>query len=70
MITGLIPYVRRTLSPLVKVLSMIPPLAVLPILFITLGVDELSKIVLIVFGIAPFITRDVRSASRSCRRSS
>jgi NitT/TauT family transport system permease protein len=52
--------VRRSLSPLVKVLSMIPPLAVLPILFIALGVDELSKIVLIVFGIAPFITRDVQ----------
>jgi NitT/TauT family transport system permease protein len=52
--------VRKTLSPLVKVLSMIPPLAVLPILFIALGVDELSKVVLIVFGIAPFITRDVQ----------
>ena len=50
----------RTLSPLVKVLSMIPPLAVLPILFIALGVDELSKIVLIVFGIAPFMARDVQ----------
>ena len=59
-ITGLIPYVQRTLSPLVKVLSMIPPLAVLPILFIALGVDELSKIVLIVFGIAPFMARDVQ----------
>ncbi len=58
--TGLIPYAQRTLSPLVKVLSMIPPLAVLPILFIALGVDEVSKIVLIVFGIAPFITRDVQ----------
>ncbi len=59
-ITGLIPYVQRTLSPLVKVVSMIPPLAILPILFIALGVDELSKVVLIVFGIAPFITRDVQ----------
>jgi len=59
-ITGLIPYVQRTLSPLVKVLSMIPPLAILPILFIALGVDELAKIVLIVLGIAPFITRDVQ----------
>jgi len=59
-VTGLIPYVQKTLSPLVKVLSMIPPLAILPILFIALGVDELSKIVLIVFGIAPFITRDVQ----------
>jgi len=59
-ITGLIPYVQRTLSPLIKALSMIPPLAVLPILLIALGVDELSKVVLIVVGIAPFITRDVQ----------
>jgi NitT/TauT family transport system permease protein len=59
-LTGLIPFVRRTLSPFIKVLSMIPPLAVLPILFIALGVDELAKVVLIVVGIAPFITRDVQ----------
>jgi len=60
MVTGLIPYVRHTLSPLVATVSMIPPLAVLPILFITFGVGELSKVVLIVFGIAPFIMRDVQ----------
>ncbi|MEX0732231.1 MAG: ABC transporter permease subunit [Aquisalimonadaceae bacterium] len=60
MITGLIPYVRRTLSPLVAVLSMIPPLAILPILFIAFGVGELAKVALIVFGIAPFIMRDVQ----------
>jgi ABC-type nitrate/sulfonate/bicarbonate transport system permease component len=31
---GLVPLVRATLGPLVAVLSMIPPLALLPILFI------------------------------------
>jgi NitT/TauT family transport system permease protein len=65
LITGLIPYVQRTLSPLVKVLSMIPPLAVLPILFITFGVDELAKVVLIFLGSAFVITRDTLLAVRA-----
>jgi len=56
---GLLPYVRSTLSTFLGVLSMIPPLAVLPILFIVFGLGELAKVVLIVFGIAPFLMRDV-----------
>ena len=56
---GLIPYVRATLSPFVAVLSMVPPLAVLPILFIVFGLGELSKVVLVVVGIAPFLIRDM-----------
>ncbi len=56
---GLIPYVRATLAPFVAALSMIPPMAVLPILFIVFGLGELSKVVLIVAGIAPFLIRDL-----------
>ena len=56
---GLIPFVRAGLSPLVAVISMTPPLALLPILFIVFGLGELSKVVLIVIGIAPFIIRDI-----------
>ncbi len=56
---GLFPYVTSTLDPFVAVLSMVPPLAVLPILFITFGLGELSKVVLIIVGIAPFLIRDV-----------
>ncbi len=59
-VTGLIPYVRSTLAPFITAVSMIPPLSVLPILFIVFGVGELAKVVLIVFGIAPFIMRDVQ----------
>lgn len=59
-VTGLIPYVRRGMSPFIRALSMIPPLALLPILFIAFGVGELSKVVLIIFGVAPFITRDIQ----------
>ncbi|MCR4377900.1 MAG: ABC transporter permease [Rhodospirillales bacterium] len=57
---GLIPYIRSTLSPFITVLSMIPPLAVLPILFIVFGMGELSKIVLIIFGVTPFLMRDTQ----------
>jgi len=56
---GLFPYFRAGFDPIVAVLSMIPPLAVLPILFITFGLGELSKVVLIIVGIAPFLIRDV-----------
>lgn len=57
--TGLIPYAGALLSPFIAVLSMIPPMAILPILFIVFGLDELSKVVLIVIGIAPFLVRDL-----------
>jgi NitT/TauT family transport system permease protein len=57
--TGVIPYVRASLSPFIAVLSMIPPMAVLPILFIVFGLDELSKVVLIAVGITPFLIRDM-----------
>ncbi|MBJ3762493.1 ABC transporter permease [Maribius pontilimi] len=56
---GMLPYARRTLSDFVAVLSMVPPLALLPILFIVFGLGETSKVVLIVVGITPFITRDL-----------
>jgi len=56
---GVVPYVRATLQPFIGALSMIPPLAVLPILFVVFGLDELAKVVLIVFGVAPIIMRDL-----------
>ena len=59
---GLVPVVGASLSTLIAVLSMIPPMAVLPILFIVFGLGELSKVVLIVFGIAPFLIRDLSLA--------
>jgi NitT/TauT family transport system permease protein len=56
---GAVPYVRSTLAPFVAALSMIPPLAILPILFIVLGLGEVAKIALIVIGITPIIVRDL-----------
>ncbi len=40
-------------------LSMVPPLALLPMLFIVLGLGEVSKITLIVIGVAPIMIRDL-----------
>ena len=56
---GVIPLLRATFGSFVTAVSMIPPLAVLPILFIVLGLDELSKITLIVIGITPVMVRDL-----------
>lgn len=60
-INGLLPYPRASLSPLVTIISLIPPMAILPILFIIFGLGELSKVVLIAIGITPFLIRDLQS---------
>ncbi len=57
---GLLPLVRATFSPLVTIISLIPPMAVLPILFIIFGLGEVSKVVLIGIGITPFLIRDLQ----------
>ncbi|BBL92404.1 lipid kinase (plasmid) [Vibrio rotiferianus] len=46
-------------NPALTFLSMIPPLSLLPVLFIVLGVGETGKIGLIVLGVTPLITRDL-----------
>src|SRR5712675_3258701 len=56
---GLLPVAGAGFGTLVAVLSMIPPMAVLPILFIVFGLGELSKVVLIVFGVTPCLIRDL-----------
>jgi NitT/TauT family transport system permease protein len=56
---GSIPYVRALMAPFVAAVAMIPPLAILPVLFITLGLGEVAKVALIVIGVAPIIVRDL-----------
>jgi len=56
---GVVPYLRATLAPFVAAVSLIPPLAVLPILFIVAGLGELAKVILIIIGVAPIIVRDL-----------
>jgi NitT/TauT family transport system permease protein len=52
------------MSPLMTVVSMIPPLAILPVLFIVFGLDELSKVMLIVIGITPMLARDLEQRAK------
>ena len=61
---GILPLLGAPLSPLLTVLSMVPPLAILPILFITFGLGELSKVMLIVIGITPVLARDLEQRAR------
>ncbi|TIU77916.1 MAG: ABC transporter permease subunit, partial [Mesorhizobium sp.] len=56
---GFIPRVRAFLLPFVTVVCVIPPLALLPILFIALGLGETAKITLIALGVAPVMVRDI-----------
>ncbi|MGB0683069.1 MAG: ABC transporter permease [Magnetovibrionaceae bacterium] len=61
---GLLPFVSATLAGFIAVLSMVPPLAILPILFIIFGLGEISKIALIAIGITPFLIRDMAQRTR------
>lgn len=67
-LTGALPYVRAGLSPFITAISLIPPMAILPILFIVFGLGEVSKVVLIGIGITPFMIRDLQSRVRELPR--
>ncbi len=58
-VIGMLPYVRALIAPFVATFSMVPPLALLPILFIVMGLGDASKMTLIVIGIAPPLIRDL-----------
>ena len=61
---GLIPYVHSGLSPFVAAFSMVPPMAVLPILFIVFGMGEMAKVALIVIGVTPILVRGLTTTSQ------
>lgn len=65
---GIFPGMDRGFNPFVTFFSMIPPLAILPILFISFGVDELAKVMLIFIGTFPLISRDIRLTVRNIPR--
>jgi len=65
---GAIPIVAAPLSPLVTAISLIPPMAILPVLFIVFGLGELSKVMLIVIGVCPFLIRDILQRTQELPR--
>ncbi len=56
---GLYKGFKALCNPLITFIAMIPPLSILPILFITFGVGDFGKIMLIFIGTAPIMARDV-----------
>ncbi len=61
---GLFPYVGAFFLRFFLFFDKIVALSLLPILFIAFGIDELSKIMLIVIGVAPTIILDVFNLSK------
>jgi NitT/TauT family transport system permease protein len=59
----LFPGLRSLSLAFVTFISIVPPLAILPILFIVFGVEEIAKVVLIFIGTFPLITRGVYLAT-------
>jgi len=61
---GLFPYVGAFLLRFVLFFDKIIALSLLPILFIAFGIDELSKVMLIVIGVTPTILLDTFNLTR------
>ena len=59
---GFVPKLRASLAPFVAAVSLIPPITILPVLFIVFGLGETSKVMLIVLGTAPVMTRSLAQA--------
>jgi NitT/TauT family transport system permease protein len=65
---GLFVGMEQLFYPFLTFVSIIPPLAILPVLFIVFGVDELAKVMLIFIGTFPLITRDIHLAVKKIPR--
>jgi NitT/TauT family transport system permease protein len=68
LLTGAIPTFYAPIAPLLTIISLVPPMALLPIIFIVFGLEELSKVALIVIGVAPFIARDIQRCTQEIPR--
>jgi NitT/TauT family transport system permease protein len=62
---GLFPYVGAFFLRFFLFFDKIVALSLLPVLFIAFGIDELSKIILIVIGVAPTIVLDTFNLARA-----
>jgi NitT/TauT family transport system permease protein len=61
---GLFPYVGAVFLRFILFFDKIVALSLLPVLFIAFGIDELSKVMLIVIGVAPTIILDTFNLTR------
>jgi NitT/TauT family transport system permease protein len=68
LLMGMFPWFCSLGRPFVTFLSIIPPLSILPIIFIVFGVEETAKIMLIIIGIAFLMSRDINLAVEAIPR--
>ena len=61
---GMVPALRSFLLPFVTFFSILPPISILPIIFLMAGINEFAKILLIVIGTFSLITRDIYLSTR------
>lgn len=61
---GMFRGLASTSAAFLTFIAMIPPMAILPILFIAFGIGEFGKIALIFIGTFPMITRDIYMSVR------
>jgi NitT/TauT family transport system permease protein len=60
LMTGALPVLNAGFAPLLTTISLVPPMALLPVLFIVFGLGEVSKVALIAIGVTPFIAREIQ----------
>src|SRR5215468_1281274 len=65
---GLFPYVEALFYRFLVFFDKLPALSVLPILFIIFGLDELSKIALIIIGVFPTVALDAHLRAKTIPR--
>ena len=65
---GFIPHIRAMIAPYLASFSLVPPITILPILFIVFGLGETSKVALIVLGTAPVMIRSCAQSVMSIPR--
>lgn len=61
---GMFPSMSSLMTAFITIASMIPPLAILPILLISFGIGEIGKIALIFIGTFPLMARDTYMAAK------
>lgn len=61
---GVFPIMEALLLRFILYLGKVPPLALLPIIFVFSGLGETTKIILIVVGIAPYVMLDIYLATK------
>ena len=65
LVTGTLPYARASLRPIIVVLSIVPPLSLLSLMFIIFGSGDSFKIALVMLGVVFLVTRDTDNAASS-----